>query len=187
MLESYRIRSEYVPEDRIAIFTHGVVEQVVGDLDAAAAAYERTDRALRADGETGARSTIVGLWATVMFDLGRTQTEVVALAEQCRDLASADDATSQTVWRQAMALAAGRSGNFDEAKRLINEASAIAEKTDFLWLRAAVERDVGRIEQWRGDLDAARQHYSMALALFEQKGDVPDAERTRQALAAITL
>lgn len=187
MLESYRIRREYVPEDRIAIFTHGVVEQVVGDLDAAAAAYERTDRALRADGETGARSTIVGLWATVMFDLGRTQTEVVALAEQCRDLASADDATSQTVWRQAMALAAGRSRNFDEARRLINEASAIAEKTDFLWLRAAVERDVGRIEQWRGDLDAARQHYSMALALFEQKGDVPDAERTRQALAAITL
>ena len=51
-----------------------------------------------------------------------------------------------------------------------------------------VGRTLGELAQLdlaRSDSEAAREHFTRALAAFEALGAAPDAERTRQALAAI--
>jgi class 3 adenylate cyclase/tetratricopeptide (TPR) repeat protein len=170
---------------RAAVFTSGVVEYVIGDLAAADEAFARTSAIYEAQGETGSRSTIAGFRALTKLELDHELDEIVALAEQCRDLAAINDAASQVVWRQVLALVAAREGRLDEAHRLIEEATSSVDETDFLYLKGLVARDRGRIAEMVGDKEAAAESYRLALSNFEQKGDVVDAQRIRDALLAL--
>ena len=185
MADSRRVMAEFVGADRVAIFTAGFVEYVLGDLDAAGAAYEQTASALAKQDETGARSTILALHALADYDLGADPEAVIARAEEGRSLGSPDDAVTQTLWRVARALAESKRGNVDEARRLIAEAAAVSDETDFLYLRGVVARDTGRIAESAGEIVEARGHYQAALELFEQKGDVMDAARTRERIGSL--
>jgi class 3 adenylate cyclase/tetratricopeptide (TPR) repeat protein len=181
--EAMRLRIEVLGEGRAHVFTAGGVEDALGDLAAAEAAYRATATALEAKGETGGRSTIVGDLALVLFERGRPDDEVVELVELCRTLASPDDAVAQA--HHVRALVEARAGRHVEASRLIADATAIVEQTDFTWLRGVIAGDRGRLHEWAGDLDAARAEYEQALKLFEDKGDVMDAERVRQLMAGL--
>ncbi|HLB45130.1 MAG TPA: AAA family ATPase, partial [Candidatus Limnocylindrales bacterium] len=178
-------RTELVGADRAVVFTSGFVEYVVGDLDAAEAALRRNSDALAAGGETGARSTVEGLLALTLFDLGRANADVLAATELCRTLTAEGDAVSQVLWRESAALVAGRAGQFDEARALIAAAIERVDRTDFLYLRGVASRDRGRIAEMAGEAAPARAAYATALDYFEQKGDVVDAKRMRDALARL--
>jgi tetratricopeptide (TPR) repeat protein len=178
-------RVEVLGAERAVVFTSGWVEYVLGDLDAAEAAFKRSSAAFAASGETGARSTTEGLLAVTLFDLGRSDEEVLAAAERCRALSAEDDAVSQVLWREATALVAARGGHVDEAQRLISDAIELADQTDFLHLRGLNQRDRARIDQMAGDFDTAREAYERALDYFERKGAVLDAQRMRDALAEL--
>ena len=185
MAESRRVMADFAGEDRVAVFTEGFVEYVLGDLDAAAAAYQQTATAFARQDETGARSTILALHALAEYDAGLDPLAVTARAEQGRSLGSPDDAVTQTLWRVAQALAHAKIGNVDEARRLIREAAAVSDETDFLYLRGVVARDAGRIAELAGDGRTARGHYKDALQYFEQKGDAIDAARMRERLGPV--
>jgi tetratricopeptide (TPR) repeat protein len=160
---------------------------ILGDLEAAETALEHTIRVLELLGETGQRSTMFGFRARNAFDLARPESEIVAYAEECRRLAAADDTVSQVQWRAALAVAAARAGRADEAKRLIDDAQTLIEKdeADFTYEIALTAQDRGYIHAQSGEINDARRAYQEALALFEQKGDVMDAARVRERLAAL--
>jgi class 3 adenylate cyclase/tetratricopeptide (TPR) repeat protein len=184
--EAIRMRTEVMGSEELAhSFAAGEVELMLGDLAAAEAAHRRTAAVLERLGETGERSTIAGMLALVLFERGRPDEEVLEHVELCRTLASEDDAVAHAQWRHLLALVAARAGRFEEAWRLIGEATAIVEQTDFVWFRGAIARDRGRIHDWAGEREAAGAEYETALSLFERKGDLADAERVRQMLARL--
>jgi hypothetical protein len=91
------------------------------------------------------------------------------------------------MWRAAMALVAARAGRIDEARRWIEEGAQYMEVggSDFLYEQALTALDRGYINLQAGEIDDSRRWYERALALFEQKGDVMDAARTREVLAGL--
>jgi class 3 adenylate cyclase/tetratricopeptide (TPR) repeat protein len=185
--EGLRIKSELGDPDLAWLFPAAPVEMILGDRETAEAALEHSIQVLERMGETGQRSTMFGLRARNAFDLGRPESEIVAYAEECRRLAAADDMVSQRQWRAALAIAAARAGRADEAKRLIDDAQTFIEKdeADFLYELALTANDSGYIHAQAGEAEAARREFEKALALFEQKGDVMDAARVRERLAAL--
>ena len=185
LAEAIRIKRELGDPNLAWLFTSTPVETVLGDLDAAEAEVRQAIEYLERVGETGQRSTMFGFRARNAFDLGRPDSEVVFFAEECRRLAAVDDMISQLQWRAALALVAARAGRIGEAKALIDEASDIVKKTDFLWELGLTAQDRGYIHQQAGETDDARSAYEEALALFEQKGDVMDAARVRERLASL--
>jgi class 3 adenylate cyclase/tetratricopeptide (TPR) repeat protein len=183
--EAMRLRRELGDPDLAWTFCAAPVEQTLGDLEAADALASSTIAVLETIGETGQRSSLFGIRARIAFDRGRPDAEVTGYADACRRLAADDDTVSQTQWRAAMALVAARAGRIDDAKQLIGEAATIIAASDFLYLLGLTAQDRGYIHAQAGELDEARRRYEEALTLFEQKGDVMDAGRVRETLAAL--
>jgi tetratricopeptide (TPR) repeat protein len=71
-----------------------------------------------------------------------------------------------------------RRGRFEEAKHLTQEGIDISERTDFGW-RADLYVDMWDVLRLAGDADGARKSLERALALYEEKGNVVLAERTK--------
>jgi hypothetical protein len=65
------------------------------------------------------------------------------------------------------------------AEDLIREAVEILERTDFLFDRGTVQLEVMEVLGRGGDARSARE---LALEMFEEKGDLVSATRTRDLL-----
>jgi tetratricopeptide (TPR) repeat protein len=168
-------------------FSAGFAAHVLGDVERADVLYGQSIEALERLDETGERSTLIAFRALVCFELGRSTDEVRALVDQARILTAADDATSQAAWRAALALVAARDGDHPEAERLTSEAAAIAGTTDFTYLRGVIARVAATIAELRGDPVLARERHVEALRHFEEKHDLPDAERARVAISRLEV
>jgi class 3 adenylate cyclase/tetratricopeptide (TPR) repeat protein len=68
------------------------------------------------------------------------------------------------------------------AEELIREAVEIVERTDFLFDRGTVQLDLGEVMELLGRGVEARAARERALEMFEQKGDLVSAARTRSLL-----
>lgn len=181
--QSRRIRTELFGPERAAVYTAGIVEELIGDLPAAEASYRATSAVLEAMGETGGRSTILGYLGVMLFDLGRPDGEVGTLGDECRSLATDGDVLAQAQWRQVLALVSARSGDSDRGEELIAEAESLMARTDDLRFRGLIARDHGRVRQYARDNRAARSNFGRALRFFEEKGDVVDTARIKRLLA----
>jgi len=168
------------------LFPLGEVEYINGDLRAADDSLSQSIESLRRRGETGARSTLLGMRALVLFELDQPDDVIDAVLQECIETASLDDVVSQAIWREASALVAAREGSAAEAERLIGEADDWARSTDFPVMLGRIARDRGRIAEMRGDTAAAAVAYKAALGQFEMKGDLPDSKRMRDALARLS-
>lgn len=155
-----------------------LVEHYAGE----AAAVERLLRSacdeLRSVGETGYLSTDVGELADALHDLGR-HAEAEEASRESERLAQPTDAAAHVQWRGVRAKLLARQGG-DEAVRLVRESIEWAGKRP---------EEVGNAyanlaEIWRlgGDLDRAAEALERAIAMYEQKGIVPMAERMRSQL-----
>ena len=78
------------------------VESLAGDLPAAELELRADDAALAEIDERYFRSTVVGMLAGVLVELGRFE-DAAAAVETARELADEDDALSQILWRTAHA------------------------------------------------------------------------------------
>jgi class 3 adenylate cyclase len=183
--DATRIKRELGDPSLAWLFTPTPIEMILGDLEAAEREADWTIGVLERLGESGQRSTIFGFRARNSFDRGRPDDEILTSVAECRRLAASDDAVSQLQWRAALALVAARAGRIDEAKRWIGEGAAKVAHSDFLYELGLTAQDRGYIHQCAGELDDARREYEAALVLFEQKGDVMDAARVRERLAAL--
>jgi tetratricopeptide (TPR) repeat protein len=185
--QTLAIRSELQNPEVAWVFSEAPVESVLGDLEAADRAARWNIKTLERLEETGQRSTMYGFAARNLFEMGRPDADILADIEQCRQLAQPDDVVSQLQWRAALALVAARAGRIDEAKRWIEEGASIieAEGVDFVWEQGLTWMDRGYVHMRAGEVEDARSAYGRALELFEAKGDVMDAARARERLAAL--
>jgi class 3 adenylate cyclase len=127
-------------------------------------------------GETGVLSTLAAMDADALYRLGRRD-EMEAAIQLARATGSPHDIATQAEWRWVAAMAAGDDGREDEAQRLIADAVAMIDPTDFRDLRggvfealAHVEARAGRIEGWTAALERAlNEHVSKGNVVSERR------------------
>src|SRR5262245_17405672 len=107
------------------------------------------------------------------------------MGERIEDTGTSDDAVTQMLWRQALALVLARRGEHTAAEELAREALGAARHTDMLLHIGDAWSDLGDVLELAADADGATDALQRALATYEQKGVVPEIERTRARLAAL--
>ncbi len=130
--------------------------------------------------------TLNNLWfccnrAEALVELGRPD-EAEHWLEHGRATAPTEEPTPQILWRQMRARVLARRDEHDEAERLAREAVAQAGQTDQLNLNADALLALAEVLALAGK-DAGPE-LGQALALYERKGNLVMAERTREQLAA---
>ena len=140
--------------------------------------------------ETAAATAELGnfMWfccnlARVLLELGRDD-EAEQWLERGREMAPSEEPLPQILWRQARGKVLARRGELEEGERLAREAVALAEETDMLNAHADALIDLAEVLTLAGQ-DALAE-LDRALALYERKGNLVMAERTRSRLAELT-
>ncbi|MEO5703446.1 MAG: adenylate/guanylate cyclase domain-containing protein [Candidatus Limnocylindrales bacterium] len=160
-------------------FRDAFMEYALDDFGAAVRLTRAEAADLERRGDTGQRSTMLGLQSWTLALLGDDQ-DAAAAAATAYALSAPDDAVSQILWRAGLGLVEARRGNAAEADRLTHEATEVAAETDSMeagtaWLaRAMALASLGRTSEAS---DAARE----ARRLFALKGSV-NAMRRAEAL-----
>lgn len=157
------------------------VEMLAGDMEAAERVLRRDYVLLESLGERYFRSSLAGFLAQALWALGQFD-EADRFTGIAEDLSDPDDVWSQVAWRTVRAKLLGRNGRADEAVGLAQQAVDLAAGTSNIEQHAdaLVDLDevlglVGRAADQGPSLDAA-------LALYERKGDLVLASRTRARL-----
>jgi len=169
------------------VTTNQVVAETLrleGRLDEAERVFRGMYEAYSSIGETGFNSTVCACLANVLNDQGGFD-EAETFAERSRELSAEDDFASQSEWRTAQARVLAHRGRFDEAVRLVDEALAIAGRTDYLDWQGQGFEVRGIVLEAMGRGDDARAAYEEALDRFERKGNVVAAARVRDRIAAL--
>jgi DNA-binding SARP family transcriptional activator len=159
----------------------GRIELLAGDADAA-------ERALRASCETLERMGSLSYLATRAAELGDAvyglghYDEAERLSHRAEKLGGMDDVLTQILWRSLRARVLARQARPVEAEELIGEATRLAADTDALNLRAKVLLDRAEVLQLGGRSSEAGAAVEQSIQLFEQKGNVVAAKRSRRLL-----
>jgi tetratricopeptide (TPR) repeat protein len=158
------------------------LELLAGEPAAAVELGTEGCRLLDELGERAWLSTAAGYLAQALYQLDRLD-EAEDWADRSRDLGASDDLATQALWRQAKAKVLARHGDAEEAERLAREAVAITEPTQEINARADSLVDLGAVLELIEKPEDARVAYARALDLYERKGNVVMAERTRTQLS----
>ncbi|HEU0086347.1 MAG TPA: hypothetical protein VFQ77_01620, partial [Pseudonocardiaceae bacterium] len=97
---------------------------------------------------------------------------------------AAEDMWTQVMWRGVRAKILARQGRGIDAEALAREAVRLAEPTDLLTMRADAQLDLAEVLALTDRLVEATVTVRQAIALYEQKGNIVSARRTRSWLAA---
>ena len=116
-------------------------------------------------------STVAALLAQALCEQGRLGEAEASLAVT-RELAEEDDIESQILWRTARAKVRARQGDGgDEARRLADEALALAADTDDIDVQGDVHADYGAVLVRLGSTDEAAIQFVEARELYARKGN----------------
>jgi hypothetical protein len=137
---------------------------------------------LQSMGETGVLSTLAAMRATVLYRLGR-RFDAEAAIQLARETGAPNDISTQVDWRVAAAQLAADAGHLDDAERIIGEALALVEPTDFLELRGRAFEALAHVEARAGRPDGWKAGLERALAEHDRKGNLVAARRVREAMA----
>ncbi len=163
-------------------FRHAYLEYALDDFSTAVHFARVAAADLERRGDTGQRSTMVGLEAWILALMGEDDKAAVAAAES-RRLTAPDDAVSQILWRAGEAVVLARRGQAADADRLSLEGVAVAADTDSMdagtaWeARALVLSILGRGK------DAAEAAVR-ARELYVAKGSVNALRRVEAMIGA---
>ena len=94
-----------------------------------------------------------------------------------------DDVLTQAIVRAGRAKLCARRGKLDEAEAVAREGVALAETTEFVDLRGDGLLALAEVLRLGGRADEAADATRQALAIWEAKGNVVQAERARALLA----
>jgi class 3 adenylate cyclase/tetratricopeptide (TPR) repeat protein len=159
------------------------VELLAGDPVAAAEVGEEGCTILDGLGEHSFLSTAAASLGRAYYELGRFD-DAEAWAGRAAELGASDDMLTQTMWRRLRAKVLGRRGDHAEAERLARGAIAMALETDSINEQADAYADLADVLALAGREQEADAALRGALALYERKGNVVRARRTRDRLAA---
>ena len=121
--------------------------------------------------------------AQVLLGLDRDD-EAEHWLERGRETAPSDERLPQMLWRQVRGRMLARRGENDEGERLAREAVALGAETDMLNAHGDALVDFAEVLTLAGK--DARAELEQAVALYERKGNLVMAERTRSRLAELT-
>jgi class 3 adenylate cyclase/tetratricopeptide (TPR) repeat protein len=132
-------------------------------------------------GETGFRSTVGTLLAQALVELERDAEaeEVLAVVD---GIVLSDDVDPQVRRRWVRARILARRGELAAAERLAREAVEVAAATDYTVLHGVALLALADVLRAAGSEAESNGALRAALVLFEQKGNLPAAERTRELL-----
>jgi DNA-binding SARP family transcriptional activator len=181
-------RLEYGEPGTLAMnwaFEAAWVEDMAGDVPAAEAILADACEVLRRLGNHVWLATNLSALAEVVAGQGR-HAEALELATEASKIGPADDLVTQVSWRRAQAGALAANGKSAKAERLAREAVALRDGTDLLNDRAESLVVLAEILGIRRKTTEAAESLEQARALFEAKGNIVAAERTRASLLALS-
>jgi class 3 adenylate cyclase/tetratricopeptide (TPR) repeat protein len=132
-------------------------------------------------GDLGYLPTLRAYLAEAAFRQRRYE-EAERSATLSEETAAPDDLGSHVVARSVLARLLARRGKLDAAERLAREAVALAEKTDFINLRADALLSLCEVVRLGGAEEEARRLGREALGLYERKGNLASAQAMSRAL-----
>jgi class 3 adenylate cyclase len=151
-----------------------------GDFEAAeAAAREACEQALAVD-ELGNFMFFASHLAQGLMGLGRDG-EAEQWLDDSREKAPSEEPWAKILWLQARGKLHARRGELEEGEQLAREAVALAAETDMLNAHADALVDLAEVLTLAGK--DGRGELEQALALYERKGNLVMAERTRARLS----
>jgi class 3 adenylate cyclase/tetratricopeptide (TPR) repeat protein len=152
------------------------VEMLAGELEAAHAV---ADEAFASLFEKGVRwPYLAAFLAQARLALGRPEDA----AEMAQTAAGSGIAVERGLGLGVLARVRAGQGDAAEADRLIADAVAIVERTDFLFDRGTVFADQSEVLRILGRPDESRAALERALGEFERKGDLVSSARVRSML-----
>jgi tetratricopeptide (TPR) repeat protein len=165
------------------IYASGWVEMLAGDPAAAEDLLRPNYETLEELGATASLLVVGSHLAQAVCMQGRfEEAERLALAVEQLDPTSVVEVA---LARCARAKAIAALGRAEEGERLAREAIALIDQTDFLGDRADARMDLAEVLRVAGRFDEAAQVLEEDLCLYEQKGNLVSAERTRELLAEL--
>jgi tetratricopeptide (TPR) repeat protein len=159
------------------------VAMLEGDVVGAEAAAREACETAPAVGELGNLMWFSCNLAQALLELGRDD-EAEQWLERGRETAPSEERLPQMLWRQVRGKVLARRGELGEGERLAREAVALGAETDMLNAHADALLDLAEVLALAGQ--DARTELDRALALYERKGNVVMAERTRSRLTETT-
>jgi tetratricopeptide (TPR) repeat protein len=154
----------------------GMVELLAGDLEAAEEAYADGIKVLESIGEKGVRSTVAAMQAWTQYRVGRPD-EALASIELAKETGASYDIATQAGWRNTAAMIAADRGDLATAERLIGEARAMVEPTDFLELRGQTWEALAHVHRRTGRLAEAETALRRAMSEHDRKGNLMELAR----------
>ena len=153
------------------------VEMLAGDVQAAADVAEESHAKLSERGDRW--PYLCAFLAQAKFGLGK----YTQASEAAEIAASSANSIERALGLGVLARIRARNGDAAAAQEMIEEAIAIVERTDFLFDRGTVYLDRAEVMELLGHDEDARAARERALEMFEEKGDLVSAARTRLLLA----
>jgi predicted ATPase len=165
----------------IGAFGAGDIEALAGDYAAAERELRIGYAALERMGEQGYMSGVAGFLGGVLYAQGRYD-EAEHYADLCRHGSITEDVWLHVMHLSIRAKVLARRGEHSKAEALALEAMAVAEETDGLEIQAGAALDLAEVLQLAGRTEESTGPIETAIALYQRKGNVVMAERTRTRL-----
>ncbi len=158
------------------------IERIAGNTRAEADRLRLYCDDLRERGVTSPLSTAASTLGRALSALGEFD-EVEGLVIEGREHGSDGDPITQALWRQAAALLAAHRGDHESAELLARDAVLQVQRTDSPWIQGNALCDLATVLEAAGRPDDAFAALQDALLLYDRKGIIPVARRTRERLA----
>jgi class 3 adenylate cyclase/tetratricopeptide (TPR) repeat protein len=151
------------------------------DPRVAEARLRETHDVLAEAGKRGMVATIDSILGECLYRQERYD-EADGVLDEAAQLAEEDDVLTQAMLRAGRAKLCARRGQPAEAEAAAREGVALAETTEFVDLRGDALLALAEVLRLAGRQDGAADATRQALAIWEAKGDVVQAERARALL-----
>ena len=159
------------------------MEVLAGDLAAAERELRGSYSQLEQLGERAFLSTIAAMLGRVLCEQGRFD-EAEPYAVISAETALPEDLASQVIWRGAQARVLAARGEAS-SETLARESVELAGRSDWIDLHADALTDLADVFRLLGRPQDATEPLKRAIDLYERKGSVVAAQRTRAALARL--
>jgi tetratricopeptide (TPR) repeat protein len=160
------------------------VEMLAGQPEVAEERLRRAYERLQEMGEKTLLASTAAFLAQAIYAQDRTD-EAWEFCQVSREVAADGDLSAQVVGKGVHAKLLARQGRGDEAESLAREAVDLAAKTDLLTHHGEAFLDLAEVLELDGHPTEAETALRAGLELFERKGDLVSAERTRMHLEKV--
>jgi ATP/maltotriose-dependent transcriptional regulator MalT len=168
--------------DAGSAYVEGTIELLAGDPRSAEQVLRVGVAELELLGETMHAANLAALLARALLEQGRDD-EVEAILASAHK-ASALEVSSRVTFRAVLAQLLARTGFQRRAKLVGREAVAMADETESPDLQASARSALAQVFIACGHDARGQAELGRALALYEQKGNLVEAARTRALLSS---